>query len=442
MKNRHHFGSQNHSLYIIITSKYHTTMFLKFRIRRSGGVKKKKSRSKNIFRGKARSSNKDETSPHVNPVLTMTLSEDSADSYGEVEPIVDNGPHIISYMKESNTVAVAFTEEQERGHKQQDIMTMDAEPADMNTQLAENCHLLVNLNNAPGANARFPYAEELNDALHSQTIADLLTFTIGDFKVVLFLQWLIKREISSLRATLELILNWTIILTFIAVLVNPFTVATRIVGGIAIFFANVNLHFWYGFSLYPRINQRWSNPEAGDLESISHQFNLMRNVCSMGFHGDERLRSQSTQQIITYPVTFLNHLAAYVASHFSHELVKRFNITGRSTQENQAASAGLGIFAVSILYTFLFGISYTAWGPLVATIFYFVNYHLYNSMLFRMSFTEFLIDCITGNLFAVIQMDTQNPTITTDEENPPETEKSVCGTTPDSSFDSTFDAVF
>ena len=157
MKNRHH--SLAHKITLCTSSSQaitNSTMFLKFRTRRSGGVNKEKSRSKNIFRGKARSSNKDETSPHVNPVLTMTLSEDSADSYGEVEPIADNGPHIISYTKQSNTVS--FTEEQvmenalkqmrqqqEIHQKQQHMIQKDAELAEMNRQLAEKSHLLVEL---------------------------------------------------------------------------------------------------------------------------------------------------------------------------------------------------------------------------------------------------------------------------------------------------------
>ncbi len=125
-----------------------------------GNTNKEKFRSKNIFRGKARN-NKDETSsPHVNPILTMTFSEDSTDSHGEVEPIANDGSHVISYTEQSNIVS--FTQEQvmenalkqmrqqqEIHQKQQEIVRMDAthkqELADMNRRLAEKSHLLIEL---------------------------------------------------------------------------------------------------------------------------------------------------------------------------------------------------------------------------------------------------------------------------------------------------------
>jgi chromosome segregation ATPase len=130
-------------------------MFLNFRTRRSGANKEK---SKSIFRGKARKS-KDESPPppRVNQVLTMTLSEDSGDSYGEVRPICNDRSHVVSYTEQSHTT-VSFTEQevlenalkqmrqqQEIHQKQHEIIAHKQKLANLNRQLAEKSHLLLEL---------------------------------------------------------------------------------------------------------------------------------------------------------------------------------------------------------------------------------------------------------------------------------------------------------
>jgi TRAP-type uncharacterized transport system fused permease subunit len=170
----------------------------------------------------------------------------------------------------------------------------------------------------------------------------------------------------------------------------------------------------------------------------------------MCIHGDAKQRSQATQETVTLPVTILNHLAAYVTSYFFYILCSCCNVTGRTGEENQETAAGFGILAVTSLYPLFFGLSQGVWGPVVATVFYFVNYHLYNSMLFRMSMREFLIDCITGNLFAVSELLEENDdgapaTDNTqggkfDEENPPGSTKSATAEQDEDSKDDSFDA--
>lgn len=268
----------------------------------------------------------------------------------------------------------------------------------------------------------YPYAEDLIDDILSSRLTERLTFKIWRFKIIVLLEFLIKKEMSLIAAVVELVLNWVIIGCMITRLANPVNVPVRIVGAISLWIANINLHWWYGYLRYPSFNMCCANGcgTSADRESGHQEFNELRDVCSYFLHGDYLRRSQVLQFMLASPVLMFNNLAAITGSilccicmcatnreektHYTPTHIITTTRDIHSAEEIQTTSAVFGIFVLTAVYPLLFGAPQGRLGPVIATLFHFVNLHYYNSLLFRKSFIEFLIDGITGNLFAVVDM--------------------------------------
>lgn len=275
----------------------------------------------------------------------------------------------------------------------------------------------------PGNQFGYAYAEDIFNAFPHRRLADRLTFKIWRFKVSFLLEWLIKCEINKCGATLELLLNWVIILSWFAVIGDLENMVTRGVGGVAMFVNLLLLHSWYGFLRYPSV-QSCCLLSSYKREAMSGDFNELRDICSFLLHGDEIRRGQHLQILVTLPATVLNHLAALTASTVcwwlgcctkyseNSEIVREGNTLVRYTwktqhhtaRENRESSGAIGILAVIVFWPIVFIASPGLAGPSIAVLFFFGNQHLFNSLLFRKSFLEFIIDGVTGNIFAVVDI--------------------------------------
>lgn len=265
------------------------------------------------------------------------------------------------------------------------------------------------------------YAEDLVAGVVSSKLLDRLSFQVGRIKVIFLLEFVIKKELFMFTAVTELVLHWVIIGCCITRLVNPMNIPVRIVGAVALWLANINLHWSYGHLRYPNFNTCCAYcGTTAEREASHEEFNYIRDVCSMCLHRDEKRRNQAFQFLLAFPVLFFNHLSAFVGALFccifmcmnNSQTTERdmgtyiIRTTSQvwSDEEIKDSAAGFGLFCFTALYPVIFGAPDGRLGPVVAVAFFFVNYHFYNSLLFRKSFFEYLCDCVTGTLFAVVLM--------------------------------------
>ena len=170
-------------------------------------------------------------------------------------------------------------------------------------------------------------------------------------------------------------------------------------------------------------------------ESLNERFNDIRDVCGLFYNGDSRHRNQYNAIVVTFPFTMYNHAVTYIISTFCFivrvirqwhgsciTLLKTTNQRRRKQNdtlpqhltvteslssheavlfdEHTVIIRALGITIVIAGLSFmriLGGLEFTIFSTAV----FLMNQHLYDSLLFRKPFHDFLLSIVFGNLFVI-----------------------------------------
>ena len=170
-------------------------------------------------------------------------------------------------------------------------------------------------------------------------------------------------------------------------------------------------------------------------ESLNERFNDIRDVCGLFYNGDTQHRNQYNAIVVTFPFTMYNHAVTYIISTFCcivrvirqwHSLCMmklKYNSQRRRKEnstlpqnltvaeslssqeavpfdEHTVIIRALGITVVIAGLSFmriLGGMQFTIFSTAV----FLMNQHLYNSLLFRKPFFDFVLSIIFGNLLVI-----------------------------------------
>lgn len=271
-----------------------------------------------------------------------------------------------------------------------------------------------------GSLIKIPYSEDLQESFETTRLVQRCTCRTRRFCILLFGPWLVKKEWSLALTLAEVILTWIAIGTWIGSLVDPDATGTNYVGGIAVFFATLLVHYWYGFVRYT-IAVPKSLKEYTTAVAVHDSFQVLRNTSSVLLYGaNQQQYSQQTALLVMWPVSAVNYLSyllawllcrATCAMTAGHDYYckaggrnkdgsrRRYTISMSTAAVRNAASNLTGVCVAMALFGLRVGAG--RGGSTVATLLFLGNQHLYNTLLFQKSDRDFLMGLVFGSLFVV-----------------------------------------
>ncbi|KAL3929537.1 MAG: hypothetical protein SGARI_004721 [Bacillariaceae sp.] len=155
-------------------------------------------------------------------------------------------------------------------------------------------------------------AQQAADIHDEVTANGKLSFKIGCVTIRPFFKDEILWRLSPVVVILRTILTWISNITTLLILFGVETRPLNITGAVAIFLAQLVLHFSHGFCCYPSFARFCLNfkESAVALTSIKEEFEAERDWASAARYGDNVARSQWVQILITLVWTLPMHVAA------------------------------------------------------------------------------------------------------------------------------------
>jgi hypothetical protein len=197
------------------------------------------------------------------------------------------------------------------------------------------------------------------------------------------------------------------------------SVVGTFLGGFALFGALNIVHFWYGE--YSNVISLSQNPTLQSSQNIvtlssgfsrytthgadvlqgkatNPEFEQMRDICSLYSHGDTRRRNQTGAVLVSIPFTAFNYFVASLVLVIDICLKKNKDTVSQTI--NPPAPSLWGVYSSNVMVTCMWLAGGPPWMAFAALNLLF-NQHLYNSLLFRRGFDEFLISVVLGNFVAI-----------------------------------------
>jgi hypothetical protein len=232
--------------------------------------------------------------------------------------------------------------------------------------------------------------------------------TIKGKTTIFFFTFRVLYGWDKYRASIQFVNNFLALASTITALAIPENDANRIIGALSLLLAQIILHSWYGFSLYPPLDcTQLLNPESsnGELETVRDQMSLI-------LHGKEVHNDQKWQTLVTLPFTLPNVLALVVAEKVLWA-VGNWCCGDRIDQHAlRRYVVYLAMFVAALFWPLVFFITDESVWKVLASFAILANEELYNSYLFRKDHKKFLLSFLVdfiGDFLPLDDMDIPIP---------------------------------